>query len=120
MQFVYYCRSTLASVRNAEVSGHVLNLAGLETRVLHSDDFPRFAALLQLCPEQDREGSHVRAISIYYALLRVLAGILSLAPRVSSWIRREQQACAHFAAVVLDRRISSSRNLLLQRAVNRP
>jgi len=119
IQFIFYCRSALSSVRHAEVSGHVLNLAGLETRIPTSADFERFAAFVEVCPEQECEGSQMRAVSVYYRLLGRSAGILRGAPSVFSWIKREQQACSHFAAVVLDRRISSSRNMLLQHAPNR-
>jgi hypothetical protein len=120
IQFVYYCRSALSSVRNAELSGHVLGLAGVDGRIPGCADFARFSALAQVCPEHDREGSQMRAISTYYELLRALARIRPLVPSMASWAKREQQACSHFAAVVLDRRISFSRNILLQYAPNRP
>lgn len=121
IQFVYYCRSALASAKRVELSDHVLGVAGLESGGLASGDFERFFELVRLCPEQRTDRAEIRAVAAYNRLLRVLANVSrELMPAVSSWATQEQQACSHFAAVVLDRRISSSRDLFLQHAINRP
>lgn len=120
IQFVYYCRSALASVNDVELSAHALGVAGLRVGRVSSGDFDRFLELVRLCPEQRSEKAGIRAIATYYRLLRGVDGASKLLfPALSSWARREQQSCSHFAAVVLDRRISSSRDLLLQHAANR-
>jgi len=120
MQFVYYCRSALSSANGVELSAHALGVAGLKSGRLAPGDFERFLELVRLCPEQRTEGAGIRAIAVYYSLLRGLDRASHLLmPAISSWARREQQSCSHFAAVVLDRRISSSRNLLLQHSANR-
>jgi hypothetical protein len=121
IQFVYYCRSALASVQSVELSDHVLRVAGLRNQGLAAGDFQRFFELVQLCPEQRTDKAGIRAVAHYYRLLRTLdTAFRKLMPAVSSWAKREQQNCSHFAAVMLDRRISSSRDLFLQHAINRP
>ena len=121
IQFVYYCRSALASTRNAEPSGHVLRAAGLQSGKTKSADFDRFLELVRLCPESGKDAAQIRGIAIYYRFVRLLAQLLEQPlPAVSSWATKEQCACAHFAAVVLDRRIASSRNLFLARGPGRP
>jgi len=120
IQFVYYCRSALASVESVELSAHALGVAGLKSGRLAAGDFQRFLELVRLCPEQRAETAGIRAVAIYYRLLRVVdRASRLLAPALSAWARHEQQSCSHFAAVVLDRRISSSRDLLLQHAAVR-
>lgn len=119
-QFVYYCRSALASAKGVELSDHVAGIAGLRSAKQASCDFERFFELVQLCPAQRTDASQMRAVAVYYGLLRALERTTrGLTPAVSSWARHEQQGCTYFAAVVLDRRISSSRNLFLQQAINR-
>ena len=73
------------------------------------------------CPENGKDAARIRMVAIYYRSLRILYGLSHpLIPMISSWAKREQQACSHFAAVILDRRISSSRDLFLQHGANRP
>ena len=121
IQFVYYCRSAVASVQSIELSDHVLSVAGIRDQRLAADDFQRFFELVQLCPEQRSEKAGIGAVARYYKLLRILDQAFGkLMPAMSSWARREEQNCSHFAAVMLDRRISSSRDLFLHHATNRP
>lgn len=121
IQFLYYCRSALASTRKAEPSSHVLRVVGLENRRPNSGDFQRFLELARLCPEQGRDAAQMRAVATYYSLLRLLAQLSQESmPALSAWARGEQRVCSHFAAVVLDRRISSSRDLLMRHGIDRP
>ena len=120
IQFVYYCRSALASVNEVELSGHALGVAGLKGGRVAPGDFQRFLELVRLCPEQRAERAGIQAVAIYYKLLRsVDRASHVLIPALSAWAKGEQQSCSHFAAVVLDRRIASSRELLLQHAADR-
>jgi hypothetical protein len=114
---VFYCRSALAGARQAEPSSHVLRVARMENRRPDSGDFQRLLELAYLCPEHGKDQPRIRAVAAYYRV----AGLLDrfsrrLLPEISSWAKREQRACSHFAAVILDRRISSSRDLFLERA----
>jgi hypothetical protein len=118
IQFVYFCRSALASTRHAEPSSHVLGVVGLETGKPGSADFERFVELVRLCPELGKDATQIRGVRVYYRMLRFLA-LLLRGTAASAWARREQRACSHFAAVVLDRRISSSRSLFLERGIDR-
>lgn len=119
-QFIYYCRSALASAKGLELSDHVASIAGLRSRNLCSRDFKRFFELGQLCPERRTDASQMRAVATYYSFLGALDSMSgALMPAVSRWVKREQEGCAHFAAVVLGRRISSCRELFLQQAINR-
>ena len=120
IQFAYYCRSALVAARKTEPSLQVLRSAGLNKRSPDYADFPRFLELVSLCPEHGKDAMRIRQIAIYYRLLGVLETLCrELVPAVSSWAKREQASCAHFAAVALERRISSSRELFLQHGTNR-
>lgn len=120
IQFVYYCRSALAGAQNIEPSRQVLRAAGLENRKPYGADFQRLVGLASLCPERGKDGAQMRAVAIYYRLLRALEYLSHHpTPILSIWAKREQESCAHFAAVALERRISSSRELFLQHGTNR-
>jgi hypothetical protein len=120
IQFVFYCRSALVGAKKAQPSRHVLGVAGMENRRPGSGDFQRLLELACLCPEHGKDDARIRAVAGYYRAVRLLDRFFErLLPEISSWAKREQRACSHFAAVILDRRISSSRALFLERA-NRP
>jgi len=120
IQWVYYCRSAVASTKHVEPSGHVLRAVGLANGKPKAGDFERFLELARLCPERGKDAAQIRRVATYYSLLRLLARFLGEPlPAVSCWARREQRACSHFAAVVLDRRISCSRDLFRQQRNDR-
>lgn len=115
--FVSYCRSVLASARKVELSGRVAALAGVEGDSVAADDFNRVLQLVRLCPERDADRTGVRAIGIYYRVLQILSrSVGGFNPGVAIWTEHESQGCSHFAAVVLDRCISSSRSLFARQA----
>jgi hypothetical protein len=114
---VSYCRAVLASGEKIELSERVLKVAGMQGPDLAADDFDRFLQLVHLCPEHDSDRTGLRAVSIYYRLLRVLDRLFGrMVPGLAVWSERERESCSHFAAVVLDRCISSSRSLFAQQA----
>lgn len=119
--FVSYCRSVLASAKKTELSDRVLKVAGMEGRTLVAEDFDRFVQLVHLCPEHDSDRTGLRAVSAYYRLLRVLDRLFGgMISSLTPWSERERENCSYFAAVVLDRCISSSRSLFAQQAGDPP
>lgn len=118
--FFWYCRAVLASTRSVELSERVLEVAGVAGRSVAAEDFGRLLQYLFLCPEHNSYQGQVRAVGIYYQMLSVvnrLGG--ALIPRVAAWTERDRIACSYFAAVVLDRRISHSRELFASQASSR-
>jgi hypothetical protein len=110
--FVSYCRAALSSAGKAEVSERVLGLAGLEGGSVAAGDFVRFIQLLRLCAAYNADRMDVRAVDAYYRLLVVTGRAChALIPTATVWAERERESCSHFAAVVLDRCISSNREL---------
>jgi hypothetical protein len=119
--FVSYCGTVLDSARGVELSDRVSALADVEDRKVAADDFDRILQLVRLCPEYDTDRPAARAITIYYRALQALERIFgSLSPDLAAWTARERADCSHFAAVVLDRCVSSSRMLLMQQASDHP
>jgi hypothetical protein len=120
IQFVYYCRAALAGAKEVEPSTQVLRVAGLDGRKPDSGDFRRLLELAYLCPEHGKDAVRIRTVAIYCRALRALQRWSHrLIPELSSWAKHEQRCCAHFAAVALERRISSSRELFLQHGADR-
>jgi hypothetical protein len=115
--FVSYCRSVLATARKVDLSDRLLEVADVGGRSLSADDFGRFMELVHLCPEHKANRAGVREILTYYrslnALNRLFGGMIS---GLAAWTERERERCSHFAAVVLDRSISTSRNLFSEQA----
>jgi len=114
---VSYCHSVVAAFGKVEVSPRVREVAGMGSREVAVDDFARFLQLLHLCPEHDADRVEIRAVKIYYALLRAVASVSHLfVPSVGAWAHRERVGCSHFAAVALDRRMEFSRDLFARQA----
>ena len=118
LQFlVSYCRSILAISGKIELSERVREVAGMGHRSVAAGDFERFLQLAHLCPDYQDDQTELRAVGVYYGLLRVLGRISGVvSPRAARWAERERQSCSYFAAVALDRRISYHRGLFAQQA----
>jgi len=115
--FVSYCGTVLSSARSEPLSERVSTLIGSCDADLAAQDFDRVLQLVRLCPEHEADRVGVGAVTIYYRALQAggrLCGGLS--PRLADWTERECGDCAHFAAMVLDRCISSSRSLFTRQA----
>jgi len=116
-----YCRSILATAGKVKLSERVQEVAGVTGRGISAGDFHRFLQLIYLCPENEAERTELRAMGIYYSLLNVLGKISNLVvPSVAAWAERERRSCSHFAAVVLDRRISHNQGLFAEQASGLP
>lgn len=119
--FISHCRSILAATRTVELSDRVREVAGMAPNGVSAEDFHRLLQLVQLCPEQSDDQVDIRAVGTYYSLLYILGSFcFKLMPSASAWAEQERQKCSYFAAVALDRRISYSRDLLIQQTVERP
>ncbi|HWG59938.1 MAG TPA: hypothetical protein VN661_12905, partial [Candidatus Acidoferrales bacterium] len=71
----------------------------------------------RLCPEGGKDRGEIRAVGAYFLFLSGLRRFFGLLiPKISAWAERERQNCSYFAAVVLDQRISHSRELFNQQA----
>jgi len=114
---VSYCHSVVAAFGKVELSPRVREVAGMGSREVAVDDFARFLQLLHLCPEHNADRLEIRAVKVYYALLRGVARVSHLfVPSVEAWADRERVGCSHFAAVALDRRMEFSRDLFARQA----
>jgi hypothetical protein len=115
--FVSYCGAMLASAERLSLSDRVTALVAGDQTEPGADDFDRLLQLVGLCPECQADRAGVRAVTLYYRgleLSRRLFGKMS--PRLAAWAEGQLRICAHFAAVVLDRSISSSRRLFTREA----
>ena len=112
--FVSYCRSLIAASVKQVLSAEVQDVTGI-SQVASGDDFARVVQLLLLCPDRPEDRTELRAVGAYFGLLNFVRGTLArITPSVQSWIEKERGQCTYFAAVVLDRRIAFSRDLLAQ------
>jgi hypothetical protein len=118
--FASYCRSLLASSRKIELSNRVRELTGVANGEFTPDDFRRLLQLLRLCPESGDDRTEIRAVGTYYGMLNLVGRTVQAAmPSAAAWTELERRNCSYFAAVALDRRISSSRNLFTQQLSDR-
>jgi len=111
----------LASAQRVDLSDRVSALAVAENRKVSGEDFDRILQLVRLCPEYDADRAAVRAITVCYRAVHALERLFGrLSPDLTAWATRERANCSHFAAVVLDRSISSSRTLCRLEAGEHP
>jgi hypothetical protein len=115
--YVSSCRALTASAGRVPLSDRVTALLGADETELGAADFDRVLQLVRLCPEHgaDREG--IRAVTVYCRGLKLCANIFGkFSAGWSDWTEIERRRCAYFAAVVLDRSISSSRRMFTEQA----
>jgi hypothetical protein len=116
MFFVSYCRSLMASSASHALSEEVRDVTGIRSRA-SGRDFTKVMQLLQLCPERPADRMGLRAVQTYYSFLGAAQSTISrMAPTFRSWSENERASCAYFVAVVLDKRISLSREMLAQQS----
>jgi hypothetical protein len=115
--YVSSCRSILAAAERTPLSERVTALLGTDVEELTAGDFDRVLQLVRLCPEHGDGRGGIRAITVYQRAIELGAAFFGrFSPRVGAWSDVQRRQCAHFAATVLDRSISSSRRMLTQQA----
>lgn len=102
--FLYYCRSVVATYEQVEISAASRQMAGLETERISGDAFGRILGLVKLCPAPADDRAERLAVRLYFFVVSALRLIVPV-PALSSWADSQRAACAHFAAVTLDRRV---------------
>ncbi len=111
--FSIYCRSLIAASVAQPLSSEIQDVTGITAGAAGPEDFPRVVELLQLCPNFSNDSHQVSAIRGYFRLMRAVRwSLASLLPEVRTWTELQLSQCAYFAAVALDRRVSSSRAAL--------
>jgi hypothetical protein len=117
--FVSYCRAQLAAFRNIGLSDQVREATGVLGGPADAGEFAALVGLSRLCPGPQNRGRGVTAVCIYYRLLCFANAASSpFMPAVLAWVERERFGCAHFAAVILDRQISYSREMIAEQFAN--
>ncbi len=112
MFFVSYCRSLTASSTRHTLSAEVRDVTGIFA-FASGGDFTRIVQLLRLCPDRPEDRAGLQAITLYYGILGLLERTVArVLPSLQFWAEHERASCANFAAVVLDRRIAFSREIL--------
>lgn len=114
MFFVSYCRSLTASSLHTSISEDVRDVTGIQVKAA-GRDYARVMQILQLCPDRPEDRSGLQIIRAYYSFLNLLDQVFAkMFPAVRIWSEEERASCAHFAAVVLGRRIALNREMLAQ------
>jgi len=112
--FVSYCRSLIAASARQALSREVRDVAGIP-QAASGEDFARVVQLLQLCPESPEDRAGIQAVGAYFRMLNFLRSTVArLMPSLRAWTEFERAQCAYFAAVALERRIASSRDMFAQ------
>lgn len=113
--FVSYCRSVIAASGAHSLSEQVWEVTGIKDREIRGEEFERLVQLTSLCPDTGTDHRGIVAVSAYFGMVRfVNKKLRGVIPSITSWTDAELSGCAHFAAVVLDRRISHSRDMMAQ------
>jgi hypothetical protein len=113
--FVSYCRSLIAACAGQELSPEAREVTGISGRSVSGDEFRKLVELVHLCPETGADGNRLRAVTLYFRMMNLVRQTgARLAPAVAAWAETERQACAYFAAVALDHRMSHSRDLVAE------
>ena len=102
--FLFYCRAVVLAYEQVEISPASRSMAGLEAAPISGDEFRRILGLASLCPAPTGDRMQRLAARMYFSAVSALQLVIPT-PAFSSWADSQRAACAHFAAVTLDRRI---------------
>ena len=102
--FVFYCRAVVLSYEQFEISPVSRKMFGVESGPVKGETFGRILALAELSPHAGDDRAERLAARVYFFMVSALRMILPI-PAVSTWAESQRAACAHLAAVALDRRI---------------
>ena len=117
---IFYTRFLFASARKITLSEQVLRVAGIEDGQVRGDEFADLLKLLHICPSPGNERMGIAAVRAYFRLLQPIYRCASaISPGLSSRLERERRDCARFVAVLLDRRITFTREMIAQQAASR-
>jgi hypothetical protein len=102
--FLLYCRAVVLAYEQVEISPASRKLAGLEAAPISGEAFGRILGLASLCPIPAGDRVERLAARLYFFSVSALRLVIPT-PALSSWADSQRAACAHFAAVALDRRV---------------
>ena len=113
--FIHYCRSLLVVAGRLPLSPRVREALQMNGEQLTPAECKRVWELAELCPEMERSSRQLSLIRVYAFLLSLSKALVSwTSAGVGNWFEGEQQLCARFVAVVLDRRMAHTQSLLKQ------
>jgi len=104
---LFYCRSIVAAYARVEISPAAQKLAGLGSSHPSGDSFRRILSLASLCPSPAEDAPKQIIVRLYFFVVSAAKLVIPMAS-VGLWAEEQRAACAHFAAVILDRRIATS------------
>jgi len=70
--------------------------------------FETVAAISKICPAIGSDSLKLWPARAYYQAMRLISRCSAILPQGSSWARQEMAFCAQYAAVSIDRRLSSN------------
>jgi hypothetical protein len=106
---VFQWRSVWHAVAAQPVSESVQTATGISGDAIGADQFELLAQTCdRLCPSPAERNVWLRELRIYFRALKALSGLGANLFSESGWIKSELTACARYAAVVLDQRLSAN------------
>jgi len=104
-----YCQSLLLAYAKVEISEKTLQLIGANREVFEASDFNRLMVLARKEHNPADDVTEIRTIKLYQGFLQVVRFLVSpLGSGATGWFDGDLLRCTHFAAVTLDRRLSSA------------
>ena len=117
--FIFYSKSVIAACSTQPLSPQVREVAAIYGRTISGEEFLRLVQLVRLCPEPRNSHWPIAAVSKYFRFLNLVRKFSqNLIPSLGAWAEKERSGCAYFAAIMLDRRIAYSRDLMAQQLSN--
>jgi hypothetical protein len=106
---IFQWRSVWHSVAAQPLSESLQTATGIAGEAIGADQFELLAQTCdRLCPSPTERNVWLRELRMYFRALKALSHMGSSIFSESSWIKSELTACARYAAVVLDQRLSAN------------
>jgi len=106
---IFQWRSVWHSVAAQPLSESVQTATGIPGDAIGADQFELLAQTCdRLCPSPTERNVWLKELRMYFRALKALSRMGTSIFSESSWIKSELTACARYAAVVLDQRLSAN------------
>jgi hypothetical protein len=105
---IFFWRANMLAIAAEPVSDALIAAQSTFSGSRDSMEFETFAEISKICPAIGLDSLRLWPARAYYQAVRLIWRCSAILPQGSSWARQEMAFCAQYAAVSIDRRLSSN------------
>ncbi|HEU5410533.1 MAG TPA: hypothetical protein VFU57_05900 [Candidatus Acidoferrales bacterium] len=104
---IFFWRANMLAIAAESVSNNLIAAQSSFAATTASEEFETLATISRICPAIGPDSLKLWPARAYYRAMHLISRCSAI-PQGSSWARQEMAFCARYAAVSMDRRLSSN------------